>query len=424
MEKWFLIYLGLLLHAFGMAQSKGDADTINNELSVAFQLRPRVEYRNGALFPKSDDSEANGIINNRARLSTQYRHNKLSFGLSVQHVGLWGKDASIYKDDHFTLNEAWVNMVFGNGFFAKLGRQTLVYDNERLLSAIDWNISGRFHNALKLGYETSTNQLHLIAAFDYASGDKPYKNLQTAWYHHIVNKEFSLSFIAINIGRKAGNAGETRLTTRYLQTAGTNFLYKPGNVSVYGTLYYQTGYTVTNRKVSAFMWALNANYQINPAWKLLIATDYLSGNKANSHAGSTKSNAFDPLYGSHHKYYGTMDYFYASPFINGLAPGLWDNQAGVTFNPSSNVSLLFNYHYFLTATDVYVKNKKQPKALGSEIDLQVNWDILKDISLSAGYSTMLGTNTMKAVKGGNPSRWQDWVWLSVNINPKVFISKW
>jgi hypothetical protein len=420
MEKWFLIYLGLLWYTFGFAQSKGNEGTTVNELSLDVQLRPRVEYRNGVLFPKSDDSEANGIINNRIRLSTQYRHDRLSFGFSAQHVGLWGKDASIYKDDHFTINEAWVNMAFRNGFFTKLGRQTLVYDNDRLLSAIDWNISGRFHNALKLGYETSKNQLHLIAAFDYASGDKPYKNLQTAWYHHIVNKEFSLSFIAINIGRKAGNAGETKLATRYLQTAGTNLSYKPGNFFFYGTFYYQTGKTVTNQKVSAFMWAINATCQINPTWKLLIATDYLSGNKA----GSIRYNAFDPLYGAHHKYYGAMDYFYASPFINGLNPGLSDNQVGITFNPSSNVSLLLNYHYFLTATDVYVKNKKQPKSLGSEIDFQVNWNIIKDINLSAGYSTMLGTNTMKVVKGGNPSHWQDWVWLSVNINPKVFISKW
>ena len=47
-----------------------------------------------------------------------------------------------------------------------------------------------------------------------------------------------------------------------------------------------------------------------------------------------------------------------------------------------------------------------------------------DVKLSAGYSTMLGTNTMKVVKGGNPSHWQDWGWLSININPTIFTTKW
>ena len=40
------------------------------------------------------------------------------------------------------------------------------------------------------------------------------------------------------------------------------------------------------------------------------------------------------------------------------------------------------------------------------------------------YSFMLGTKTMDAVKGGNHNSWQDWGWVSVNINPKVFFTKW
>ena len=36
-----------------------------------------------------------------------------------------------------------------------------------------------------------------------------------------------------------------------------------------------------------------------------------------------KFKAFDPLYGTHHKFYGAMDYFYASAW-QGVAPGLQD----------------------------------------------------------------------------------------------------
>ena len=64
------------------------------------------------------------------------------------------------------------------------------------------------------------------------------------------------------------------------------------------------------------------------------------------------------------------------------------------------------------------------KSLGSEVDYQINWSVMKDVKLSAGYSFMLGTKTMDAVKGGNHKSWQDWGWVSVNINPKVFFTKW
>jgi len=27
-------------------------------------------------------------------------------------------------------------------------------------------------------------------------------------------------------------------------------------------------------------------------------------------------------------------------------------------------------------------------------------------------------------KGGSQDSWQDWGWVSLNVNPRVFISKW
>jgi hypothetical protein len=41
------------------------------------------------------------------------------------------------------LNEAWAKMNFGEGFFAQLGRQSLIYDDERILGGLDWNVAGR-----------------------------------------------------------------------------------------------------------------------------------------------------------------------------------------------------------------------------------------------------------------------------------------
>lgn len=433
MKKQLLLRIAFCMASTGIAGAQA-TDTANpsHSFSIGAQIRPRAEYRNGVLFPRPAGAEATAFINNRARMWMAFERDRLSLYLSAQHVGVWGQDPQIDKNGRFILHEAWAKLDFGSGFYAKLGRQSLVYDDERILGALDWNVAGRYHDALKLGYGDAKNKLDLILAFNqndektiggtyYAPGAQPYKNMQTLWYQHLCSPAFRASFLFMNLGLEGGDAETRRAHTRYMQTAGTNLIYAASGLSVGGTFYYQFGQTKTGRDISAFLGAVNAAYQLDRRWKIGIGSDYLSGADGK---GTGKYKAFDPLYGTHHKFYGAMDYFYASSFINGLNPGLWDNQLTVAFKPSKPVNLMLAYHYFATTTDVYQDAKELSRSLGSELDFQVDWVIMKDVKLSAGYSTMFGTNTMKAVKGGNPSHWQDWGWLSLNINPTVFMAKW
>ena len=82
-----------------------------------------------------------------------------------------------------------------------------------------------------------------------------------------------------------------------------------------------------------------------------------------------------------------------------------------------------NYHHFSTTYDVTVEGD-EGRSLGSEFDLQVDYTVMKDVKLTVGYSTMLGTKYMDVVKGGNHDAWQDWGWVSLNINPRIFFAKW
>ena len=95
---------------------------------------------------------------------------------------------------------------------------------------------------------------------------------------------------------------------------------------------------------------------------------------------------------------------------------LSDTQIGVGYKVSSSVSMGLNYHYFATG----VKLESLNRTLGSELDYQLDWKIMKDVSLSVGYSLMRGTSTMDVVKGGNHKSWQDWGWVSLNVNPTLF----
>lgn len=58
----------LLLPGLTYAQD----DNKENEFSMSAQIRPRAEYRNGALLPREEGEPSASFINNRARLSMEY----------------------------------------------------------------------------------------------------------------------------------------------------------------------------------------------------------------------------------------------------------------------------------------------------------------------------------------------------------------
>ena len=316
-----------------------------NEFTMSMQIRPRAEYRNGALTPRDEGVAPTSFINNRARLSMDYKRSDLELKMSAQHVGVWGQDPQIEKNGRFMLNEAWAKLNFGEGFFAQLGRQSLIYDDERILGGLDWNVAGRYHDALKLGYANKNNEVHLILAFNQnndnrtsggtyydSSTGQPYKNMQTVWYHYKAdNVPFGASLLFMNLGLETGDKATDDSHTRYLQTMGTYLTYKNSNWNLDGAFYYQMGKNKAAEKVSALMGSIQAAYTFNQTWGAVASFDYLSGDKGNG----GKYKAFDPLYGTHHKFYGAMDYFYASTFANGYAPGLMDARIGGRFRLSA-----------------------------------------------------------------------------------------
>lgn len=400
-----------------------------NQFTIDAQIRTRGEYRNGVLNPRSEGDLPAWFINDRARLSLGYKRDNLQMKLSAQHVGVWGQDPQIDKNGRFILHEAWARMDFSHGLFAQLGRQPLSYDDERLLGGLDWNVAGRFHDALKLGYESNLHKLHVILAFNqndektiggtyYAPGAQPYKTMQTVWYNGRWAKDFTASLLFMNTGFETGK--EAKGKTTYMQTTGAYLVYTPGAWTLNGSAYYQSGKRKLlkdepSQTVSAYMFSLKAGYKIDPKWSVSVGTDYLSGDPT-----SDKITTFDPLYGTHHKFYGGMDYFYASAYNKGL----WDKIVSVDFKPASKWALSLSYHHFSTTYDVMAKDGKEGRSLGSELDFQIDYVLMKDVRLQAGYSTMLGTKYMDVVKGGSHKAWQDWGWLSLNINPRILFTKW
>ena len=424
MKRIHVIILFLLMLVCSTPLFSQDLD---GDFTIKAQLRTRGEYRNGALMPRIEGDLPATFISNRARLSLGYDNQFLSMGLSGQNVSIWCSRPQIENKGDFMLNEAWAKLTHQN-FFAQIGRQQLAYDDDRILGTLDWNQSGRWHDVLKLGYENNNNKLHLIVGYNttaetihygqYFMGAQPYKRMHTLWYQYNNNSNFNASFIVLNLGFESGTPGtiinEAVGETTYMQTLGTNLAYNRDALNLYGTFYYQTGKNIADDNIAAYMWAVKGAYTINPIVSLSAGLDYLSGQD-----DSDKSTAFNPLYGTHHKFYGGMDYFYASPYPG---YGLFDKHASLTVKPIDKLTLDFTYHHFSSDQSIVVDDTNK-KGLGSEIDFTFTYKVRPYITLQGGYSTMFGTEAFDVAKGGDHSRWQDWGWLSLNINPQIFKSK-
>lgn len=397
-----------------------------NELTIQAQLRPRAEYRHGVISPMGENSRPSSFISNRARLGVGFDNGFLMLGISAQDVSVWGERPQIDSYPGTTgINEAWAK-IYKNGYFARFGRQPLTYDDDRILGTLDWHQAGRFHDALKLGYENDRNKIHLILAYNqhvqkintgsYYAGGQPYKTMQTGWYRYDNKRGFSLSLLLMNLGFETGTTGQNgapdEAKTSYMQTIGTNLSYKTNDVSVSGTVYFQSGKNRSGTNVGTYMAAVKGQYGFTPVFSAVLGLDYLSGQDPKS----KKATHFDPLYGTHHKFYGAMDYFYASPFGN---RGLVDFYGSLIFKPANKLTIDLTYHHFSSQQPVSVGDAEK-KGLGSEIDLTATYPVRPYITLQGGYSMMFGTDAFFRIKGGSKDRTQNWAFLSMNVNPAIF----
>ena len=299
------------------------------------------------------------------------------------------------------------------------------------------------HDVLKVGYEGHGHKAHLILGFNqnaentyggtyYADGAQPYKTMLTAWYHYDVPKmPLGASLLFMNIGMQGGlkdGIGNDEPHNRYQQLIGGYLSYHPNKLNVEASYYKQIGHNEENIKIDAWMASIKAQFEIDKRFGVVAGFDYLSGDKyfavpSKGTIGLVKHDAirgFNPIYGSHHKFYGLMDFFYVKTYLNGFTPGLQNLYGGVTYSPMKDLRLKASYHYMATAT----KLDDIDMTLGHVVDVEASYTVMKDVRLAAGFSLMTGTESMQRLKRADDENRLRWSWFSLIVTPRLFSTKW
>jgi len=79
-------------------------------------------------------------------------------------------------------------------------------------------------------------------------------------------------------------------------------------------------------------------------------------------------------------------------------------------------------HVFLSAADVVnvPLNEKMDSYLGTEVDATFGYNFKKDITVTGGYSQMFGSSTLEFIKNGDANHTNNWAWLMISVNPRIF----
>ncbi|GAB3168088.1 alginate export family protein [Telluribacter humicola] len=428
------------------------------QFSFTGQVRTRTELRDGFGAPLQVGQNAAFFTSQRTRLNFGYAGYRTKFFTAIQDVRVWGQDASTNNritnpaQNGLMVHEAWAEISLldtnitktGKDLSLKIGRQELVYDDSRLLGNLDWLQQARRHDAALLKYNHNRFVAHLGVAFNQNSELKSgtlYNGVPTGYpagTNAIGTMYKSMQFMYLGKQFKAGNASFLVLKDDFNKyslnetgakvpaqgtwsrvTVGPYLNTKLGkSISLTASAYLQSGKDKDGANLRAYTYSLSTLYAVNKRFAIGPGVDYLSGNGV----GSTGNRRFDPLYGTPHKFWGQMDYFYvADGFGKG---GLVDYYLSSIIKVSPRFSIHTDLHEFASATAVMSSDQNRlSRSYGTELDMIMNYTITKTIGLQGGYCTFFTTPTLAAVKGVSNARSNaNWAYLMINIKPD-FLAK-
>ena len=442
----------VLLLLMASTGSWAQKDSIN-KLSFGLELLTHGELCGGGL-PRSDlnvvNEDRSQFLFGRIRINADYERRGLQAHVVLQNMAVWGMSGN----QAINLYEGWVKMTAKNGLFIQAGRVELAYDDERIIGPNDFATAALSHDIVRAGYEGHGHKVHALFAYNqngdnvyngtyYDDGAQSYKTMQTVWYHYDVPKfPLGASLLFMNLGLQAGRYKEVDgkvvedvdnpPSTVNQQMWGGYLNFHPKYLTLEGSYYRQTGRVVDEEKFSKPIkaWMTSVKATVNPTdrYGFVLGYDYLSGDDYVPVAyggpfvmvNHPQIKGFTPLYGSRTKFYGIMDYFYQSAYTKGFTPGLQNAYLGVFGNPIGKLNCSATYHYLAVANKLDELNR----TLGHSIELQASYQFSQYVNLMAGYTQMLGTETMACLKQKGSSKSAHWGWFTLVVSPSLFKAKW
>lgn len=409
--------------------------TVTNPLSfadgrviVGIEDQTRFEYRennfdfNNSLRAATDDA----WLLNRARISLQLQPMSwLTFyaqGQDAREIGSERADLpgllGAEGDNPFDLRQAYVEIGDGKSFplTLKVGRQVLLYGDQRLIGPLEWSNISRTFDAIKMRYNGSdglwvdafVSSVVVIDRFGMDDSDKD--SIFSGLYAHIPTlgiqdtELYALYF------------DDTNRNDHFL-TLGTHWKSTPEKLGPwdYETEFVvQTG-TAGGSDLRAFASYVEAGYTFQQAWKPRIGLEYSYGS-GDGNATDGKQGAFQNLFPTNHPHYGFMDAFSWS--------NIHDVAMHLSAKPTSKLTTSLDLHFFWlddtadtwrranASAVVRPANDAASNYAGSELDLLATYAAHANFNITFGYSHFFAGKNLNATGASSDA---DFVYVMTGI---------
>jgi hypothetical protein len=343
-----------------------------------------------------------------------------------------GRDSSSINDDRnpnieantFDLRQAYVRLGDPKEFpvTAKVGRQELIYGDERLIGTSDWNNIGRVFDVAKLRYENDIGWIDGFFSrvvmpddnnFDETNDYDNFWGVYGSTRALIPKQETELYFLGRNVGQQSPYAIGTGLpasltgaSPRDIYTIGLRFKSLPGQfggwdyeaemAGQFGRFEFKPGDPALDHE--AFAGHIAGGYTWRETWgkpRVGLEYNYASGD---NNPNDNKHGTFDNLFPTNHKFYGYMDFF--------SWQNMHDGRLATSIKPLKQLTVTADYHAFWLANthDFFYQVNGLPRGtavtppsggygirpyagsyVGSEVDLTATYVLCKYSMLQAGY---------------------------------------
>jgi hypothetical protein len=344
-------------------------------------------------------------------------------GARAKNPGVNGAEG----DDPIDLFQGYVRLGDKN-LNLTIGRQTLIYGDERLVGAFDWNNIGRTFDAVKFHYGKETWSIEAFASsvvvpqrdeFDqsdlFDGNDTGRNQIFSGLYFSstglIPVQTTDLYAFELHEEYKTGDTD--------FVTLGTRMKADPKKLSGFDyetEMAVQTG-NVKGKDLAAFAGHWGAGYNwLDTAWKPRFGIEYNYAT-GDSNPADGKVNTFQNLFPTNHLFYGMMDLFSWQNISN---PAL-----SFSVQPTEKVKVKLDYNFFWLAdtsdawyrangtTQVRPISPNADSYVGSELDLVVNWKISKNVTLGGGYGHFFDGKYAKASGAASDA---DFAYTMLTIN--------
>lgn len=409
------------------------------EVKFGGEYRLRAESMSGTTFNDNSKNDNQAFYGQRVRLTgVATPADDTTVKITLQDTRTWGDSSAVSLTDTgantVDLHESFlqINKFFGTPIGLKVGRQELVYGDQRLVGSFGWSNNGRSFDALKLMFSNDTVNVDAFtakvdennAAADESDNDEDFYGIY-ATIKSIPNNTLDV-YALMNRDGETLSGNETKVMTYGARLAGkaVGLDYTVELPMQSGTM--QVG--ATEYDVKAMAYAIKLGYTIpNNSLGLRVGAeyDYASGD---DDAADTDIETFNQLYPTNHDKYGFMD---QQGWKNMKA---WN--VNVSAKPTPKLGVRVDYWNFALAEEVDEWYSAGGTALGTlrtsgctttcddqmgtEVDITLNYKYSDAVGIQAGVSRFMtgsgAEDRLQYATSTASAEDMDWMFVQLTAN--------